>query len=63
MEVKKDGIIVTLIFFFKKKKNTKIVIYSDLLVSKPIGQGIIAAILGDIERLHGNEENKNFELG
>lgn len=36
---------------------------SDLLVSRKMGQDIIAAILGDIERLHGNEQDKNFELG
>ncbi|KAK4513121.1 Protein-tyrosine-phosphatase [Mucor velutinosus] len=35
----------------------------DLLVSKKMGQDIIAAILGDIERLHGYEQDKNFELG
>ncbi|GAN03874.1 conserved hypothetical protein [Mucor ambiguus] len=35
----------------------------DLLVSRKMGQDIIAAILGDIERLHGNEQDKNFELG
>ncbi|KAL7336255.1 hypothetical protein PS15p_201613 [Mucor circinelloides] len=34
-----------------------------LLVSRKMGQDIIAAILGDIERLHGNEQDKNFELG
>ncbi|KAI9483386.1 MAG: spinocerebellar ataxia type 10 protein domain-containing protein [Benjaminiella poitrasii] len=35
----------------------------DLLVNRKLGKDILAAILGDIERLHGNEENKNFELG
>ncbi|KAG2231458.1 hypothetical protein INT48_007531 [Thamnidium elegans] len=35
----------------------------DLLVTSKIGKDILAAILGDIERLHGNEESKNFELG
>ncbi|KAI7887247.1 spinocerebellar ataxia type 10 protein domain-containing protein [Mucor mucedo] len=34
-----------------------------LLVTSKIGKDIIAAILGDIERLHGSEESKNFELG
>lgn len=37
--------------------------YSELLVTRKIGKDIIAAILGDIERLHSNEESKNFELG
>lgn len=36
---------------------------SELLVTSKIGKDIIAAILGDIERLHGNEQSKNFELG
>ncbi|KAI8327474.1 spinocerebellar ataxia type 10 protein domain-containing protein [Choanephora cucurbitarum] len=35
----------------------------DLLVSSKIGQDMIAAILGDIERLHENQESRNFELG
>ncbi|KAI7908156.1 spinocerebellar ataxia type 10 protein domain-containing protein [Cokeromyces recurvatus] len=35
----------------------------DLLVNRKLGKDILAAILGDIERLHGNEESKNFELG
>ncbi|KAI8636280.1 spinocerebellar ataxia type 10 protein domain-containing protein [Parasitella parasitica] len=35
----------------------------DLLVSKQIGRDVIAAILGDMERLHGIEDDKNFELG
>ncbi|CAO3652080.1 unnamed protein product [Mucor hiemalis] len=35
----------------------------ELLVTRKIGKDIIAAILGDIERLHSNEESKNFELG
>ncbi|KAI8080346.1 spinocerebellar ataxia type 10 protein domain-containing protein [Thamnidium elegans] len=32
-------------------------------ITSKIGKDILAAILGDIERLHGNEESKNFELG
>ncbi|KAI8367093.1 spinocerebellar ataxia type 10 protein domain-containing protein [Blakeslea trispora] len=35
----------------------------DLLASSKVGQDLIAAILGDIERLHENQESKNFELG
>lgn len=37
--------------------------HSESFVTSKIGQDILAAILGDIERLHGDEESKNFELG
>jgi hypothetical protein len=47
----------------RKKESFKYFIYSELLVTSKIGQDIIAAILGDIERLHGDEQCKNFELG
>ncbi|RCI02178.1 hypothetical protein CU098_002950 [Rhizopus stolonifer] len=35
----------------------------DLFVSSKSGQDMLSAILGDMERLHDNQDSKNFELG
>lgn len=36
---------------------------SRLMVKSKTGRAMLSAILSDMERLHSNEHNKNFELG
>lgn len=38
-------------------------IFSRLLAKSKIGRAMLAALLDDLERLHDNQESKNFELG
>ena len=39
------------------------ILYSQIMVNAKTGVAMLNSILNDLERLHNDEQNKNFELG